>query len=103
MEKDVMERRVHMRRSSFILTIPQSIVRKAGICNGQSVRFEVTDGKIVISPTDVVDSGGAADLDGLDPYKRAITDMMAKGAKSERPAGTRAASGKSKLERLRLK
>ncbi len=103
MEKDVIERRVHMRRSSFILTIPQDIVRKAGISNGQSVRFEIRDGKIVISPTDVVGSGGAADPEGLDPYKKAITDMMAKGAKSEGSAGPRRASGKSKLERLRLK
>ena len=103
MDKHVMERRVHMRRSSFILTIPQAIVEKAGLSSGQSVRFEVTDGKIIISPTDVVGGDGAADPGGLDPYKRAITDMMAKGAKSERPAGPRAASGKSKLERLRLK
>ena len=103
MEKDVVERRVHMRRSSFILTIPQAIVRKVGISSGQSVRFEVMGGKIVISPTDVVGGGGAADPDGLDPYKRAITEMMAKGSKPERTVGPGAASGKSKLERLRLK
>jgi len=103
MEEEIIERTVQLSRGSFILTIPRAIAKKAKIRKGQGVRFRVENGEIVISPTDVVGGGGAADPAGPDAYKRAIVDMMAKGAESEKSVGSRAASGKSKLERLRLK
>ena len=104
MEEEIIERTVQMARGSFILTIPQAIAREAGIRKGQGVRFRVRDGEIVISPTGVAGGGGddAADPAGSDKYERAIERMMAKN-ESERSGGRGAASGKSKLERLRLK
>ena len=101
MEGEIIERTVQMNRGSFILTIPQAIAREAGIRKGQGVRFRVGDGEIVISPTCVL-GGGAPDSVGPDKYERAIEEMMAKN-ESERSGGRGAASGKSKLERLRLK
>ena len=101
MEEEVIERRVQMRRISFILTIPQVVAKKAGIRNGQSVRFEVGDGDIVISPTGVL-GDSAPDSAGPDKVERAIAEMMAK----DRPKGPDArgtSPGRSKLERLRLK
>ena len=104
MGEEIIERTVQLIRKSFVLTIPQAIAREAGIRKGQGVRFRVRDGEIVISPTDVAGGGdvGAADSEGPDKYERAIEEMMAKD-KSERSGGRGAASGKSKLERLRLK
>ncbi|MDE0526333.1 MAG: AbrB/MazE/SpoVT family DNA-binding domain-containing protein [Thaumarchaeota archaeon] len=101
MEDEIIERTVQLHRGSFLLTIPQAITAKAGIRRGQGVRFRVRDGEIVISPTGVP-GDGAADTAGPDKYERAITEMMAKD-RPARSAGRGAASGKSKLERLRLK
>ena len=101
MEEEIIERTVQLNRGSFILTIPQAIAKEAGIRKGQGVRFRVRDGEIVVSPTDVA-GGGDEDSAGPDKYERAIERMMAKD-KPERPGGRGAASGQSKLERLRLK
>ena len=59
MEEKLIERRIQLNRGSFILTIPRTIVERAGIHKGQSVRFQVRDGEIVISPLSI----------GLDPAK----------------------------------
>ena len=101
MEEEIIERTVQLIRRSFILTIPQAIAKEAGIRKGQGVRFRVRDGEIVISPTYVADSGDA-DSAGPDKYEKAIERMMAKD-KPERPGGRGTASGRSKLERLRIK
>ncbi len=101
MEEEIIERTVQLNRGSFILTIPQAIAKEAGIRKGQGVRFRVRDGEIVISPTDIL-GGSESDPAGPDKYKRAIEEMMAKDS-AERSGGRGTASGKSKLERLRLK
>ena len=82
MEEDVIERRVQMRRISFILTILQVVAKKTGIRHGQSVRFEVRDGDIMISPTGVPGDSAPASI-GPDKVARAIAEMMAK----DRPKG----------------
>ncbi len=104
MEEEIIERTVQLSRGSFILTIPQAIAKEAGIRKGQGVRFRVRGGEIVLSPTDVAGGGGggAADPAGPDKYERAIEEMMAKN-ESKRSGGRGAASGRSKLERLRIK
>ena len=101
MEEEIIERTVQLNRGSFILTIPQAIARGAGIRKGQGVRFRVRDGEIVISPTGIL-GGSGSDPTGPDKYERAIEEMMAKDS-AERSGGRGTASGKSKLERLRLK
>ena len=98
----ILERRIQLRGHSFVLTIPRDVVKKMGIRNGQSVRFLVGDGEVVIRPMSAGASDGTADSDGPDKYKRAIEEMMAKD-RHERPGGRGTASGKSKVERLRIK
>ena len=90
-----------MARGSFILTVPQAIVREAGIRKGQGVRFRVRDGAIVASPTSIP-GDGMPDSAGSDKYERAITEMTAKNS-PKRPGGRGAVSGKSRPEKLRLK
>ena len=101
MEEEIIERRMQLNRGSFILTIPRGIAKRAGIRKGQSVRFRVRDGEIVISPTGVP-GDSTPDSAGPDKYARAIEEMMAEG-RSKKSGGRGATSGKSKLERLRLK
>lgn len=98
----MLERRIQLRGHSFVLTIPRAVVKKMNIRSGQSVRFLVGDGEIVIRPLSVRVGDGTADPDGPDKYARAVVEMVAKG-RSEKPGGRGTASGKSKLERLRLK
>ena len=77
--------------------IPQAVAKKAGIRNGQSVRFEVRDGDIVISPTGVPDDS-APDSTGPGKVERVIAEMMAK----DRPKGPDArgtSPGRNKPER----
>ena len=97
-----LERRIQLRGHSFVLTIPRAVVKKMKIRNGQSVRFLIGDGEIVIRPMSAEASDGTVDPAGPDKYGRAIAEMMAKD-RPEKPGGRGAASGKSKLERLRLK
>ena len=101
MEEEVIERRIQLRRNSFILTIPQAIAKKAKIRKGQGVRFWVKDGEIVISPMGILDES-TSDSTGPDPYARAVAEMMAKD-KPKKPNARDTTSGRSKLERLRLK
>ncbi|MDE0267163.1 MAG: AbrB/MazE/SpoVT family DNA-binding domain-containing protein [Thaumarchaeota archaeon] len=101
MEEKIIERRMQLNRGSFILTIPRTIAEMAGIHKGQSVRFRVRDGEIVISPLSVLGDSTPGSADS-DKYARAVAEMMAKG-RSEKPGGRGTAAGKSKLERLRLK
>ena len=101
MEEKTIERRMQLNRGSFILTIPRTIVERAGIHKGQSVRFRVRDGEIVISPLSVL-GDSTPDSTGPDMYTRAVAEMMAK----DRPKGPDArdtSPRRSKLERLRLK
>lgn len=72
------------------------------IRDGQSVRFRIQNGEVVISPMGAGVDDGTADSAGPDKYERAITEMMAKD-RPERSCARGAASGKSKLERLWLK
>ncbi len=97
-----LERRIQLRGRSFVLTIPRAVIKKMEIRNGQSVRFLVGDGEVVIRPMSAGTGDGTADSEGPDKYERAIEEMMTKD-KSERSGGRGAASGRSKLERLRLK
>ena len=101
MEEKIIERRIQLNRGSFILTIPRDIAKRAGIHQGQSVRFRVRDGNIVISPTGVL-GDSAPDSAGPDEVERAIAEMMAKD-RSERFNARGTSPGRSKLERLRLK
>ncbi len=101
MEEKIIERRMQLNRGSFILTIPRIIAERAGINKGQSVRFRVRDGEIVISPLSVL-GDSTPDSAGPDKYARAVAEMMAKD-RSKKPGGRGTAAGKSKLERLRLK
>jgi len=101
MEEKIIERRIQLNRGSFILTIPRAIAEKARIRKGQSVRFRVRDGEIVISPLSVL-SDSTPDPAGPDKYARAVAEMMAKDS-LEKSGGRGRMSGKSKLERLRLK
>jgi len=97
-----LERRIQLRGHSFVLTIPRAVVKKMKLRNGQSVRFLVEDGEIVIRPMSAGVGDGTADPDGPDKYTRALEEMMAKG-RAEKSGGRGTTSGKSKLERLRLK
>ncbi|MDE0266022.1 MAG: hypothetical protein OXI27_01490 [Thaumarchaeota archaeon] len=100
-----LERRIQLRGHSFVLTIPRTVIKKMRIRDGQSVRFLVRDGEIVIKPMSAEVGGGTANPAGPDEYERAVTEMVARDrsekAKEHRRGG--AASGRSKLERLRLK
>ena len=97
-----LERRIQLRGHSFVLTIPRAVVKKMKIRNGQSVRFLVRDGEIVIRPMSAGAGDDAADPGVPDKYVRAIEEMMAKD-KPKRPHARGTTSGRSKLERLRLK
>ncbi|MCE2498472.1 MAG: AbrB/MazE/SpoVT family DNA-binding domain-containing protein, partial [Nitrosopumilaceae archaeon] len=97
-----LERRIQLRGHSFVLTIPRAVVKKMKIRNGQSVRFLVGDGEIVIRPMSAGVGDGAADPAGPDQYVRAIEEMMAKN-EPKRPHARGTTSGRSKLERLRIK
>ena len=97
-----LERRIQLRGRSFVLTIPRDVIEKMKIRNGQSVRFLVGDGEVVIRPLSAGADGGATNPAGPDKYERAIEEMMAKN-ESERSGGRGAASKRSKLERLRIK
>ena len=101
MEEKIIERRIQLNRGSFILTIPRDIAKRARIRKGQSVRFQVRDGKIVISPLSVL-GDSTPDSAGPDEVERAIAEMMAKD-RSERSNARGTSPGRSKLERLRLK
>ena len=105
MEEKIIERRIQQSHRSLLLTIPPAIATKAGIRRGQGVRLTVRNGEIVVTPTDVAAGDGAPNPAGPDEYERAVTEMVAKDrfekAKEHRRGG--AASGRSKLERLRLK
>ena len=101
MEEKIIERRIQLNRGSFILTIPRIIAEGAGIHKGQSVRFRVRDGEIVISPLSVLGDSTSASA-GPDKYARAVAEMMAKD-RSEGPDARGTSPGRSKLERLRLK
>ena len=100
-EGKIIERTVQLNRGSFILTIPQAIAKKAKIRKGQGVRFRVENEEIVISPTGILGES-TSDPAGPDPYARAVAEMMAKD-KPKRPNARGATSGRSKLERLRIK
>ena len=95
-----LERRIQLRGRSFVLTIPRAVIEKMKIRNGQSVRFLVGDGEVVIRPMSAETGDWAADSAEPDKYARAIEEMMAKN-ESEKSGGRGAASGRSKLERLR--
>ena len=97
-----LERRIQLRGHSFVLTIPRDVIEKMKIRNGQSVRFLVGDGEVVIKPLSVGAGDGASNSAEPDKYAKAIEEMMAKN-ESERSGGRSAASGRSKLERLRIK
>ena len=97
-----LERRIQLRGRSFVLTIPRDVIEKMKIRNGQSVRFLVGDGEVVIRPMSAGTGDGTADSAEPDKYAKAIEEMMAKN-ESERSGGRGAASGRSKLERLRIK
>ena len=99
MEEEITERTVHLSRRSFILTIPQTMAREAGIRKGQGVRFRVRDGETVASPPGIP-GDGMPDSAGSDA--RAITEVTAKNS-PEKPSGRGVASGKSRPARLRIK
>ena len=103
MGEKVVERRLQQSHGSFLLTIPQDMVKRAKLHRGQGVRLTVRNGEIVITPTSTVTDGGAPDPAGQDEYKRAVTEMIAKGRSEKSKERGGAAPGRSKLERLRLK
>lgn len=97
-EEWIIERRVQLRGSSFVLTIPKKIVREMKLSKGQSVRFMVGDGEFTVRPTSV----SAAKPNSADSsrYEEAIAGMM-KNTGTEKPAGTRPYSEESKLGKIK--
>ena len=100
-EEEIMERRLQARGGSLTLTLPQKIVKSMGLVRGQSVRFSVADGGLMLRPT-IIESGSVDEAES-GKYERAIDRMMKNNAESGRPAGTKAAPARSKLERLMIK
>lgn len=94
MEDEIIERRVQLRGSSFVLTIPKKIAGAMNLSSGQSVRFVIGDGEFTVRPTSV----GAAKPNpaGGSKYEEAIANMM-KNAGSEKveSAATQARPGES--------
>ena len=100
-EEEIMERRLQARGGSLTLSIPQKIVKSMGLVKGQSVRFSVVAGGLMLRPTSV--ASGSVDEAESGKYERAIDRMMKNNAESGRPAGAKAAPARSKLERLMIK
>ena len=104
-ESKIIERRVQVRGNSFVLTIPQDIVKKMKIRAGQSVRFLIKDGEIILRPTGIGGAGAQdvqdADVQDADAYEKAVADMMGKHAGGAKNAG--GSVGRGKLDKLRLK
>lgn len=103
MEEKIIERRIQLRGSSFVLTIPQDIAKKMSIRAGQSIRFQIVkDGECMIRPTNVntIDS---VDSTEHDTYEKAVENMMNNSTKSKNPTEVDTTPKRDRLEKLKLK